>query len=92
MPAINLTQQQRADDAYDCAQEEAAAAVDFDELLEDLLNLTPAEKAEELRKAQRGEESLLLSDAWDRSIKRRTGELLREAAAVAYRTQARVEA
>lgn len=78
MNTLTSSAQEQADDAYDAAQEEAAAAITFDSILEELTSLSPAEKAAELRKAQRGERSALASDAWDRLMHRATHEQLAE--------------
>lgn len=85
------TPQERADAAFDRAQEEAASAITFDSILEELLDLSPAEKAAELRRAQRGERSLLMSDAWDRIMRRATGDLLEQAMRVAAMSPRHVE-
>jgi hypothetical protein len=79
MNHCTTTPSEQADARYDASVEQAAAAVDFDAVVEELINLPDAEKAAELRKAQRGERSPLMSDAWDRIIHRKTGELLAEA-------------
>lgn len=79
MTTATTTPQELADERYDASVDQAVNAATFDDILEELADLSPAEKAAELRKAQRGERSLLMSDAWDRIIHRKTGELLAEA-------------
>lgn len=83
MNTATTTPSEQADERYDASVDQAADAIGFDEVVEELINLSDAEKSAELRKAQRGERSLLMSDAWDRLMRAKTGELLAEASRLA---------
>ena len=72
-------EQEKADAAYDLAEEAAMRELTFDELLEELHHLPNPIKEAALKAAAQGKATPLLADAYAQFLEKKTGHLLSRA-------------
>ena len=77
--AINRLLSEAADEAYDLAEEAAAREIDFEMLLDALLDLSNAEKEAALNEAAGYHPTLLLAQAWENLLQEKTSKARQQA-------------